>query len=181
MAGGRAVTSSSIPTAVLNISGPSYSNGTTNYASALTQFSLGVAGGVLPADYFQVSVDSHAGPERHFALGEKLRVLRDEGVLVFGTGNVVHNLGMVDFSHQGGYDWAYEFDAYIKEKVLAHDFQAVLDYKRAGSSAGLAVPLPDHFHPLLYVLGAAEAHDTIKVYNDACTLGSLSMTCYSLG
>jgi len=127
---------------------------------------------------FQVSVDATATAEEHFALGKKLRPLRDQGVLILGSGNVVHNLRMVDWELSGGFDWAQTFDAYIKENVVSRSFDNVLQYQRAGSSARLSVPTPDHFFPLLSVLGASKPNDTVRVLTEACVLGSLSMTGY---
>lgn len=130
---------------------------------------------------FQLSVDALAAPDEQYAVGEALRVLRAEGVLIFGSGNVVHNLAKVAWDHPGGFDWAYDFDAYIRDAVLARDAESVLRYSSAGFSARLAVPTMDHFAPLLYVLGASDTFDTPSVFNEACVLGSLSMTGYLFG
>lgn len=127
---------------------------------------------------FQVSVDATAHAEEHFALGEALRPLRKEGVLILGSGNVVHNLRMVDWERSGGFDWAERFDSYIKENVELRAFDNILQYQSAGSSAQLSVPTPDHFFPLLTVLGASDADDSVSVLTEACVLGSLSMTGY---
>ena len=127
---------------------------------------------------FQLSVDHNATPHEHMAIGRELAPLRDEGVLIFGSGNVVHNLGRINWGMEGGYDWADEFDGYIKRNVLARDFDRVADYQQAGSSARLAFPMLDHFAPLLYVLGAADAADSVQVLTDARMKGSLSMTSY---
>ncbi|VBB08150.1 catalytic ligb subunit of aromatic ring-opening dioxygenase [Lucifera butyrica] len=126
----------------------------------------------------QVSVNRRMSAEEHLALGKKLKDLRSQGVMIFGSGNVVHNLGMIQFSRNGGYDWAYEFDNYIAECVSNNDKKGVVGYKAFGQVAELAVPIPDHFYPLLYVLGAAEETDEIRVYNQDCIMGSLSMTSY---
>ena len=127
---------------------------------------------------FQLSVDAYAEPSHHFALGKSLNALRNEGVLIFGSGNVVHNLARVDWDNEGGFPWAQTFDAYIKSAVLSGRFEDAVQYSGAGESAKLAVPSPDHYAPLLYVLGASEPNDHVSVFNDACTMGSLSMTSY---
>ena len=127
---------------------------------------------------FQLSVDAQAGAEAHFKIGRELASLREKGVMIFGSGNVVHNLSRVNWSMDDGYPWAYEFDSYIKDRVAAGDYSGVLDYKKAGMAASLAFYTPDHFNPLLYVLGAVDQHDGLTVFNDSCTLGGLSMTCY---
>jgi len=127
---------------------------------------------------FQLSVDRGLSPHEHYQIGRELSALQEEGVLIFGSGNVVHNLARVNWGMDGGYPWAEEFDAYIKEHVLARQNENVINYQRAGASAGMSVPTPDHFSPLLYVLGASENAERVTVFNDACTLGALSMTSY---
>lgn len=127
---------------------------------------------------FQLSVNQQAPAEEHYRLGQQLQALREQGVLIFGSGNVVHNLGRIDWQSDGGYPWAERFDAYIKAQILAHQHQHVIDYHTAGESAQLAFVTPEHFYPLLYVLGASAPDDAITVFNDACTLGALSKTSY---
>lgn len=130
---------------------------------------------------FQMSVDMDASMKDHFKLGNRLKQLREEGVMILGSGNVVHNLGAVDWDMKGGYIWADEFDLYIKENVLAKNFANVIDYKNAGSSAMKAFPMPDHFAPLLYCLGSMYTDDKITVFNEKRVMGGLSMTGYILG
>ena len=128
---------------------------------------------------FQISIDSTAPPEVLYQIGRELRTLREQGILLFGTGNIVHNLGVLDFSKEdSGYDWAYQFDDYIKENIENKNHQNVINYKDLGNTARLAVPIPDHFNPILYLLGATYEDDKISVYNDSCVMGSLSMTSY---
>jgi 4,5-DOPA dioxygenase extradiol len=127
---------------------------------------------------FQLSVDKNAEPAVHFAIGRQLAVLREQGVLIFGSGNVVHNLRQVDFGMAGGFEWAESFDQAIRERVVARKFAEVTDFKALGGMARMAVPTPDHIYPLLYVLGAADSFDRVSVFNEACTMGSLSMTGY---
>lgn len=127
---------------------------------------------------FQLSVDASAEARTHFEIGAAIGALRDRGVMILGSGNVVHNLSEINWKMEGGYPWALEFDRYIKDKVKNGQYGDVIDYKNAGESAKLAFYLPDHFDPLLYVLGAARKDDRLTVFNDKCTLGSLSMTCY---
>jgi 4,5-DOPA dioxygenase extradiol len=126
----------------------------------------------------QLSLDARADRREHFLLGRKLRALRDEGVLILGSGNVVHNLGRVDWDRVGGFDWADDFDAYIKGCVARRDFDGVIDYKKAGLSAKNAFYTTEHFDPLLYVLGAAHENDRLTVFNDTRILGAISMTGY---
>lgn len=127
---------------------------------------------------YQLSVDKKAGPDIHYQIGQDIRSLRDQGVLILGSGNVVHNLARISWQMEAGYPWAIEFDQYIKDKIIERSFEDVLRYEKAGDSARLAFPTPDHFFPLLYVLGAADEKDQLTVFNDTCTMGSMSMTCY---
>ncbi len=130
---------------------------------------------------FQLSVDKHASIKEHFQIGRELRELREQGVLIFGSGNVVHNLARVNWSLDGGYPWADEFDNYIKNSILNKEYDNVINYEKAGLSAKSAFTSIDHFAPLLYVLGAAYEEDNISVFNDSCVLGSISMTSYLIG
>ncbi len=130
----------------------------------------------IPA--FQLSVDRNASPREHYRLGQEISLLREQGVLIFGSGNVVHNLARIGWDMEGGYEWAEEFDLYIKESILKREDERVIDYHRAGSSAAYAFTSLDHYAPLLYVLGAANDKEKITVFNDACVMGSLSMTSY---
>ncbi|HSP48165.1 MAG TPA: 4,5-DOPA dioxygenase extradiol [Clostridiaceae bacterium] len=127
---------------------------------------------------FQLSIDRMAKPEELFEIGRKLQPLRKENVLILGSGNIVHNLRMVDFSVKGGFPWAETFDRFIADKVGTRDFDSILSYGTLGEAARLAVPTTEHFNPLLYVLGAASPEDAVTVYNDTCIAGSLSMTSY---
>lgn len=128
---------------------------------------------------FQLSVDSDAPAKSLYETGQKLHSLRERGVLIFGSGNVVHNLARVNWSMtEEGYPWAEEFDGYIKESILNRNDEKIINYKQAGDAALLSVPALDHYAPLLYVLGAAEREDNISVFNDSCALGALSMTGY---
>lgn len=129
----------------------------------------------------QLSIDYNAAPEVHYGIGREITKLRQEGILILASGNVVHNLSLVDFDQKGGFDWAHQFDKYIKTQVLKNDHDAILDYQSAGSSARLSVPTPDHFFPLLYALGASSPNDHIEVFNEEAVYGSLSMTSYLFG
>ena len=130
----------------------------------------------------QLSIDRDAGPEAHYQLGRALAPLREEGVLLFGTGNVVHNLARVNWNMQeSGYPWADEFDLYIKRAVTDWRHDDAISYERAGTSASHAFHTPEHYYPLLYVLGAVQEGELVKVFNESRVLGSLSMTGYLIG
>lgn len=121
----------------------------------------------------QLSIDMTKSYAEHYALGQKLRSLREDGVLIVGSGNVVHNLRLIDWNREEGFAWAQEFDSYIRDCILRTDHKAVMDHPMSP-----AVPTTDHFIPLLYVLGASNIIDKIEVFNEVCQLGSLSMTGY---
>lgn len=128
---------------------------------------------------FQISIDAGAPPETHYKIGRELRALREQGVLLFCTGNIVHNLRLADWNKAGeGFDWAYEFDGFVYENIIKKNHDNILQYWEQCDLAKLAVPIPDHFYPLLYALGASVEDDKISVFNRACELGSISMTAY---
>ena len=127
-----------------------------------------------------VSVDGSADSSAQFEVGRRLAPLRREGVLIMGSGNVVHNLMMTDWDMTGGYTWAETFNDQIKQAVLQHDYTAVINYKKLDQQH-LAVPTPDHFNPLLTVLGALDGNENVTVFNDYCELGSMAMTSYLFG
>jgi len=129
----------------------------------------------------QLSVDQTLSAKGHFLLGQKLKPLRDEGVLILASGDVVHNLQRVNWDSTSGYDWAETFDHQIRDEILAGRYENVINYEAFGKAAQCSVPTPDHYYPLLYMIGAADADDNVTVYNDACVMGSLSMTSYMLG
>ena len=126
----------------------------------------------------QLSVDKEASMEEHYEIGKQLNNLRKEGVLIFGSGNVTHNLRMVSWQMNGGFDWAEEFDGYIIDSIIKGNYDNVVDYKKIGKSAQYAVPISDHYAPLLYVLGSLDGGEKVKVFNDECIMGSLSMTSF---
>jgi 4,5-DOPA dioxygenase extradiol len=127
---------------------------------------------------YQLSIDRRLDAESHYKLGQELSSLRDQGVLILGSGNVVHNLAKINWELEGGYPWAEEFDAYIKAAILEGNHQKVIHYEQSGKASEMAFFTPEHFNPLLYVLGATGENDKVEVFNDACILGSLSMTGY---
>ena len=128
----------------------------------------------------QLSLDSGKAPAFHYQLGRELKGLRKKGVLIIGSGNIVHNLGEIEWADTA-YDWALEFDARIKELILSGDHEAIIHYSRLGPSARLAVPTPEHFLPLLYVLGAQDESEQVEFFADKVTLGSMSMRSLRIG
>ncbi|SCZ81198.1 Aromatic ring-opening dioxygenase, catalytic subunit, LigB family [Acidaminobacter hydrogenoformans DSM 2784] len=126
----------------------------------------------------QLSIDANTAPENHLKIGRALSRLRDEGVMILGSGNVVHNLRRVRMDMPNGFDWAYEFDGYIRSHIEEGQLDAVLNHKMAGPCAELAFETREHYDPLLYVLGASREDDELTVFNEACVMGSVSMTSY---
>jgi 4,5-DOPA dioxygenase extradiol len=126
----------------------------------------------------QLSVDSLTSFDAHFRIGQELSSLREKGVLIMGSGNVVHNLGMAKWGMESGYSWADEFDAYIRDRITARQYGDAVNYSSAGKSAEMAFFTPEHFYPLLYVLGASGSEDRLTIFNDSRTMGSISMTSY---
>ncbi len=125
----------------------------------------------------QLSIDRTKPPAFHYELGKMLAPLRDEGVLIFGSGNLVHNLRAYDWEKPG--EWAFDWGARFEEKarglMLAGDDRALVDYHALGPDAQLAIPTPDHYLPLLYVLGARDAEDHVSFPVEGFDSGSMSM------
>lgn len=130
---------------------------------------------------FQISIDASAPPERHFEMGRALRSLRKEDVLIMGSGNIVHNLALLDIEKKGGFGWAYDFDDYIDRAVHKKSADDIIHFERAGKPARYAFNIPDHFYPLLYALAAAFESDEVTDFNHSFIAGSLSMTSYVFG
>ena len=127
---------------------------------------------------YQLSLDRNASAEAHYKIGQDISALREKGVLIIGSGNVVHNLSRINWGMEKGYPWAVEFDAYIMENIIKKQYENVINYEKAGESSKLAFFTTEHFNPLLYVLGASKEDDRLSVFNNSCLMGSMSMTCY---
>ncbi|MCI6680986.1 MAG: dioxygenase, partial [Parafannyhessea umbonata] len=127
----------------------------------------------------ELSVNGLADARYAYELGRRLSPLRDEGFVVLGSGNVVHNLRMADWDNPNGTPENVAFDEAVLAAVAARDDDAAIDYQRL-PHADYAVPAPDHYLPLLTVLGAAEGEQA-EVFNKVRNLGSISMTSYAFG
>ncbi|MFC5474940.1 4,5-DOPA dioxygenase extradiol [Paraherbaspirillum soli] len=124
----------------------------------------------------QLSIDATQPAQFHFDLGRKLAALREQGVLLIGSGDVVHNLRLMNRGpHAPAPDWATRFNDRIRDSLLNGDLQQVIDYADLGQDAQLAVPTPEHFLPLLYVIGSKQANESISVAVDGIDAGSISM------
>ena len=128
----------------------------------------------------QMSLDYLQGAQFHYELGKELAALRQKGILIIGSGNLVHNLRLVAWNKLEtpgyGFDWAEEARSKMNEWILSGNHQALIDYKKQGSAFELAIPTPDHYLPLLYVLGLTGKKDELSLFNDKAIGGSLSMT-----
>ena len=134
---------------------------------------------------FQVSIDYAQGGASHLAVGRALSALRDRGVLVLASGNVVHNLRHIDRNATDGLlasrPWAQSFDTAVKSALLANDAKALASYERLDAGAQLAAQTPDHFWPLLYSMGAARDGEAPRFIFEGFQLGTLSMRCVQWG
>jgi len=131
----------------------------------------------------QLGLDVNLTPAQRFEIGQRLRPLRDEGVLILGTGNIVHNLPAMDWGNAAcpPFDWALRFNKAMKQAVSENAPQGAIDFQALGRDAELAAPTPEHFWPFLYILGAREAGDTARIFNDRIEHGSLAMTSVIFG
>ncbi|MFN0032178.1 MAG: 4,5-DOPA dioxygenase extradiol [Flavobacteriales bacterium] len=129
----------------------------------------------------QLSLDYTQGATYHLELAKELATLRTKGILIIGSGNMVHNLGLIqmkdgDINAPYATDWALEADAKFKELINKEDYATLANYKSLGKAVQLAVPTPEHFLPLLYALALKEKTDTLSYFNDTAIAGSLTMT-----
>ncbi|MFM7023087.1 MAG: 4,5-DOPA dioxygenase extradiol [Flavobacteriales bacterium] len=134
----------------------------------------------------QLSIDYYKNPQFHYDLAKELAALREKGVLIIGSGNMVHNLGMVDFKRlnepQGfGFDWALELNEIFKNNISQRSHAALINYQNLSKAATLAIPTPDHYYPLLYTLGLQDEKETTSFFNDKAVGGSLTMTSVKIG
>ena len=127
----------------------------------------------------QLSIDYTKDLLWHYELAKELSELRKKGVLILGSGNLVHNLRMINWQNpEGKYDWAEEINSKFKENILSDDLKKLVNYNELGSEAKLAIPTIDHYIPMLYILGLRNKKDEIKFFNDKIVLGSISMTSF---
>jgi 4,5-DOPA dioxygenase extradiol len=132
---------------------------------------------------FQLSLDERRSFQEHLELGREIRALRKRGVLILGSGNIVHNLRRIDWENpQSAYDWAVEFDAKVKAAVEAHDSSALAAPQRWGETLlATAHPTVEHYLPLLYCMGSTNEHDEISYPHEGFDFGSISMRAILFG
>ncbi len=125
---------------------------------------------------FQLSIDYSKPAAYHYELAKQLNYLRYKGVVIIGSGNIVHNLGMVDFNNpNSAYDWAIEFDSTVKKLLDKGDDTALINYEKLGKSALLSIPTNDHYLPMLYILGLRDKGEQVSYIYESMEMGSLSM------
>lgn len=130
----------------------------------------------------QLSIDMTEPPQYHLDLGKELAKFREQGVLIIGSGNIVHNLSRIRWEKNAGpYDWASEFDEWTKSKLLSRDVKALQDDVLKSEAGKLSVPSMDHYYPLLYILGASHHNDELRFEYEEIQNASVSMRCFSFG
>jgi 4,5-DOPA dioxygenase extradiol len=133
----------------------------------------------------QLSIDYTKDPQFHYNLGKELTALRNKGVLIIGSGNMVHNLSMIAWDKMQesnyGYDWALEASAQLKSLIVEGNHQPLINYQKLGKALQLAVPTSEHYLPLLYTLGLQQKNEPIALFNDKAVAGSLMMTSVKIG
>ena len=131
---------------------------------------------------FQLSIDVHQPAEYHYQLAKELKLLRNKGILIIGSGNIVHNLYQVNFSENAKpFDWAIEFDEIVKTKLQKNEYQSLVHYENFGQMAKWAVPTNDHYLPMLYTLGLANANENMTFTFEGIQNASISMRCFKIG
>lgn len=133
----------------------------------------------------QLSIDYTQGSQYHYNLSKQLYALRKKGVLIIGSGNMVHNLGMVAWDKIEvpgfGFDWALEMNDTFKNLIKNGDHKPLINYEKLGAAAKLAIPSPEHYWPLLYTLGLQGKNEKIAFFNDKAVMGSITMTSVKIG
>ena len=133
----------------------------------------------------QMSLDYYQTPQAHYDLAKELASLRRKGILIIGSGNLVHNLGRVAWDKLNeigySYDWATEANEKMKKFILEGDHKQLIDYKSQGRAFDLAIPTAEHFLPLLYILALKEENEEVAIFNDKAVAGSLTMTSVKIG
>lgn len=128
----------------------------------------------------QLSIDYTKPAQYHFELAQRLNALRHKGILIIGSGNIVHNLGLVDWNNfdkdNYGHDWAIEARATINNYLLDGDYQPLINFDKQSKAVKMAIPTPDHYLPLIYTMGLHQKGEILSLFNDKLVAGSLSMT-----
>lgn len=131
---------------------------------------------------FQMSIDYTLKPAQHFEMAQALQKIREKGVLIIGSGNIVHNLRRLDWSNLQAktHDWAIEFDQIVKNKINQGNFKDLIHYEQLGSSALLSIPTEDHYLPMLYALGLAQKGESVRFLYEGFQYAGISMRCFQI-
>jgi len=133
----------------------------------------------------EMSLDWQKSPQDHYDLAKELAPLRRKGVLIIGSGNMVHNLRMIAWNHaedpEYGFDWDLGSNELFKDLILKNNYKDLINYSGLGKAVQLAVPTPDHYLPLLYSLALRNENESVAFFNDKTVMGSLSMTSLQIG
>ena len=132
----------------------------------------------------QMSIDYSQTPQYHYELAQQIKSLREKGVLIIGSGNIVHNLGKVEWRRLNetfGYDWAIEANDRMKKFILDGNHKELINFRSQGKAFDLAIPTPEHYLPLLYSLAMQEKNEEVKLFNDKAVAGALTMTSLKIG
>lgn len=132
----------------------------------------------------QLSLDYSQSPQYHYELAQQIKSLREKGVLVIGSGNIVHNLGKVEWRRLNdtfGYDWAVEANDKMKKFILDGNHKELINFRSQGKAFDLAIPTPEHYLPLLYTLALQDKSEEVKLFNDKAVAGALTMTSLKIG
>lgn len=132
----------------------------------------------------QMSLDYSLSPMQHYELAQQINKLREKGVLIIGSGNMVHNLRRVNFQKLNepfGFDWALEASEKMKSWLLNYEFDRLINFKKQGKAINLAIPTPEHFLPLIYTIALKDKKDSISLFNDRAIAGAITMTSVKIG
>lgn len=132
----------------------------------------------------QMSLDYSQPPKYHYELAQQIKSLREKGVLIIGSGNIVHNLGKVEWRRLNetfGYDWAIEANNKMIKFILDGNHKELINFRSQGKAFDLAIPTPEHYLPLLYSLALQDKNEEVKLFNDKAVAGALTMTSLKIG
>lgn len=132
---------------------------------------------------FQLSIDGEKSTEYYYEIGKTLRKFREEGILIIGSGDIVHNLRSASFEEMygSGYEWAIEFDNHIKDALLNDEHDKIINYKNLGDIAKRSVPSEEHYAPIVYIAGLKEDGDKVDIFHESIQNKSVSMMCVKIG
>ena len=131
---------------------------------------------------FQLSLNADENEKYHYDLGKKLSRLREEGILIIGSGNIVHNLSKIKYDeNEKPYDWAVDFDNYVSQSIVSNEHDDLINYKNFGKAAILSAPTDEHYLPLLYIMALKEKEDEVQFIFEEMQHGSLSMRSVMIG